>query len=416
MRELHLKKWVLSNGIRCISAMLPNTSLTCIDFWCKAGSSFEQPGEEGIAHFLEHMIFKGSKNNQAGFFDKEIEALGGNSNAATGFDDVHYHVLVPSEFVTRALELLIDLVLNPALRELDYKNELDVVLEEIAQHEDQPEEKCFQSLLETCWANHSYGRPILGLKNSLTKSSPKSMKDFHQRMYNSENICISIAGSIPEGIEYIIEESIRMFQTNNDHKQHKIIKEIPKFKIERKEISIPRLESSRLLIAWHSEAANSQKINLGSEIATSIMAEGRNSRLVNKLREDLQIVEYIDMELTTLEQAGLTIIEAICNEKHLNNVEDVIYSSLDDITNKIIKTNEIKKAKKQVTNSYCFGFETPAQISSGIGNNILWERDEDPLKQLNYINYWNEENLKNEIFSNLKSNKSTSIIARPDKT
>ena len=125
---------------------MPDADLTCLDFWCRGGSTFEDHGEEGLAHFLEHMVFKGSATLQAGEFDRRIEALGGSSNAATGFDDVHFHVLVPSSCAQNALDLLLDLVLNPALREDAYGMERDVVLEEIAQYRDQPDEQVFQTL------------------------------------------------------------------------------------------------------------------------------------------------------------------------------------------------------------------------------------------------------------------------------
>ena len=95
-----------------------------------------------MAHFLEHMVFKGSQHLPAGAFDREIEALGGSSNAATGFDDVHFHVLIPAEQASRALDLLLELVLNPTIDAADFEMERDVVLEEIAQYADQPENGC----------------------------------------------------------------------------------------------------------------------------------------------------------------------------------------------------------------------------------------------------------------------------------
>ena len=113
------KKWSLKNGAQCVYASLPEAPLTCIDLWCKAGSAYEREGEEGIAHFLEHMIFKGSSKLKAGEFDLRIEALGGSSNAATGLDDVHFYVLVPPETIEEALNLLINLVLSPAIDKTD---------------------------------------------------------------------------------------------------------------------------------------------------------------------------------------------------------------------------------------------------------------------------------------------------------
>ena len=130
----------LANGAAVVSLSLPDAPLTCLDFWCRAGSAWEAPQESGLAHFLEHMVFKGSAQLEAGEFDRRIEALGGSSNAATGFDDVHYHVLIPPEAADQALDLLLDLVLRPRLEEEAFAMERQVVLEELAQSEDQPEE------------------------------------------------------------------------------------------------------------------------------------------------------------------------------------------------------------------------------------------------------------------------------------
>ncbi|HCO76116.1 MAG TPA: insulinase family protein, partial [Synechococcus sp. UBA8071] len=110
-----LDHWTLPNGVRCVTADMPDAPLTCLDLWCRAGSASEQPGEEGMAHFLEHMVFKGSERLAAGAFDEAIEALGGSSNAATGFDDVHFHVLTPPDRAREALDLLLELVLQPSL-------------------------------------------------------------------------------------------------------------------------------------------------------------------------------------------------------------------------------------------------------------------------------------------------------------
>ena len=134
------RRRVLPNGAELVSLPLAEAPLVCLDFWCRAGSLFETANESGIAHFLEHMVFKGSHSLAAGEFDRRVEALGGSSNAATGFDDVHYHVLIPPEAAPEALDLLLDLVLQPRLDGEAFAMERQVVLEELTQSEDQPEE------------------------------------------------------------------------------------------------------------------------------------------------------------------------------------------------------------------------------------------------------------------------------------
>ena len=162
----------LENGVSLVQIELPEAPVVCLDLWCRAGSACESEAESGLAHFLEHMVFKGSEQLDAGEFDLKVEALGGNSNAATGFDDVHYHVLIPPQAAPEALDLLLDLVLQPRLDGGDFAMERQVVLEELAQSEDQPEEVAFQELLRQACGSHAYGLPILGRRGALHTPTP----------------------------------------------------------------------------------------------------------------------------------------------------------------------------------------------------------------------------------------------------
>ena len=178
---MKVNHWSLPNGATCVVADIEQSTLTCIDFWCKGGSFYEIKNEEGMAHFLEHMIFKGSKNLKEGEFDLKIESLGGSSNAATGLDDVHYHVLVPPENIEEALNLLLELLLFPKIEEEAFEMENEVVLEEISQSIDQPDEIIYMKLLKECHSPHRYSRPILGDKKTVKNIIPKQMKLFHKK-------------------------------------------------------------------------------------------------------------------------------------------------------------------------------------------------------------------------------------------
>jgi len=396
---------------------MPDTTLTCLDFWVRAGSSHEKQGEEGMAHFLEHMVFKGSKKNGVGEFDRKIEALGGSSNAATGFDDVHFHVLVPPKVVAPALELLLDLVLEPALLPNPYAMEREVVLEEIAQHNDQPEEKVFQKLLSNCWANHSYGRPILGYEKSLISSNPEQMRNFHERLYTSENCCLSIAGAIPKGVEKLIESSLlSQLQKHSTHDLQTKEPSYPSFHKSRQEIEVPRLESTRLLMAWPLAPAQDQLILLGADIATSLLAEGRRSRLVQHLREDLQIVESIDMDVTALEKGGIILLEACCKQEDLEIVEKEVHNILKESIGSIAKKQELERAYRLVRNGLCFNLEAASQVAGLAGSQALWHRPQPLLAPLKQINHWSGLRLKDEMFLELQPENSCTLIAKPIET
>ncbi len=411
-----LYQWSLKNGARCVMAPMPDATLTCLDFWCKAGSCSELEGEEGLAHFLEHMVFKGSCHLEAGEFDRKIEALGGSSNAATGFDDVHFYVLVPPQEATNALDLLLSLVLTPSLLPKAFSMEREVVLEEIAQYKDQPEEQAFQKLLGNCLKGHPYGRAILGIESSLKALNPEKMDAFHQRRYTGENCCLSIAGSIPSQLQEIISNSL-LAEVDKNSTNNSYLKGIGlNFQTGREVIGIPRLESSRLLMAWQVPSASEQEMVVGADLATSLMAEGRRSRLVQQLREELQIVESIDMDVTVLEEGSLVVLEACCAEKHLEHVEKESHNLLRRALDFPPNSQELKRAHQLVKNGLCFNLEASCQIAGLAGNQALWGRSQPLLEPIKYINSWSANRLQHEIFPLLQPENSFTLIANPLQT
>ena len=136
--EIHY--YTHSSNNKCVFVDNKELPLISIDIWCKAGSSFEDVDKNGTAHFLEHMIFKGTSNIMPGEFDHKIELLGGMSNASTGYDDVHYYVLIPPSNFKESLGLLTNLVLSPKIDINEFNKERSVVIDEIKQQNDQPEE------------------------------------------------------------------------------------------------------------------------------------------------------------------------------------------------------------------------------------------------------------------------------------
>ena len=235
---------------------LPQAPLVCLDFWCRAGSAFEQAGESGLAHFLEHMVFKGSEALAAGEFDARVEALGGSSNAATGFDDVHYHVLIPPQAAGEALDLLLDLVLRPSLEAEAFAMERQVVLEELAQSEDQPEEVALQRRLSLALPDHPYGQPILGEREALLAHAPDAMAGFHSRLYGAGRCVLALSGATEEAglAERIRQGPLAGLRPAAEPAAPPELRLRPG----EERIALPRLEAARLLMAWQLPAAHDE--------------------------------------------------------------------------------------------------------------------------------------------------------------
>ena len=405
-----LDTWTLPNGVHCVSASMPDAPLTCLDLWCRAGSSSEKAGEEGMAHFLEHMVFKGSAGLAPGAFDTAIEALGGSSNAATGFDDVHFHVLIPPERAEEALELLLELVLKPSLDADGFSTERDVVLEEIAQYADQPNEQVLQRLLSEGCGDHAYGRPILGTPSSLEAMDPEAMRRFHQRRYRGANCCLAIAGPSSDQLPAAVASSALMGLSP----QMDPINSAAEVGVcpGRHEISLERLESSRLLMLWPAAPSREQGAVMGADLATTLLGEGRRSRLVHRLREELQIVENVSMDLSLLEQGSLITLEVICPEENLAVVEREIGNILREAADHPVSERELQRGVQLVSNGLRYALESTGQVSGLCASQQLWGRNQDLLAPLDLLQTWSAIELQTAIFPTLQPEQACVLIAR----
>jgi len=410
---MKVNHWSLPNGATCVVAEMEDSTLTCIDFWCRGGSIYEKKNEEGIAHFLEHMIFKGSKNLREGEFDLKVESLGGSSNAATGLDDVHYHVLVPPEYIEEALSLLLDLLLFPEIAQDAFDMEKEVVLEEIAQNIEQPDEIIYMKLLKECCSPHRYSRPILGEKKTVKNISPKQMKKFHKNQYIGKNCTLCIAGKIPDKISSIINNS-KLKELKAKREKINTNKEITFNKGYINEF-IPRLEGGRILKAWKLPPAKEHLSILGAEIAATLLCEGKNSLIVKKLREERHIIESIYIDLQILEEGGLILLDVCCSLDNIKIAEKEINQILNELSKNIFTNKDLERAKKLVQNNIYFGLELSSQISSILGNQALWGRHQPLLKSIKDIQYWNSDRLKEYIFPLFNPTNSFTLIAEPEK-
>ncbi len=407
--------YIHSSKTRCVFVDNKELPLISIDIWCKAGSSFEDFDKNGTAHFLEHMIFKGSNKIMPGEFDRKIESLGGISNASTGYDDVHYHVLVPPSNFKESLALLTNIVVAPVFNPDEFIKEKGVVIDEIKQQNDQPEERLFNYFLKRVWLSPNYANSILGTEHSIKNLEINDLVKFHSKHYTTEKICIAIAGNLSEEIYKIFEKS----DLSGIKESPKLInqKNIPSLKIRngRESVKFENLEFSRIFMAWFIPNLNDQKNIIGLEILASILAVGRNSRLVKILKEDSNLVESVYVDVNAGELGGLFIVEASCESKDIDLVEKQINRTIDEISNcRALALDEIKKAINTVKSNYIFNLETSTQLSSFFGNELLWGRKSSINDLECYLKYWNDLDNFKEITDYIRGEKYT-LVASPSK-
>ena len=391
----NVKYWQHSSKTNCVFVEEINSPLISIDFWCKAGSSFEEKDKVGLAHFLEHMIFKGSKLLEPGEFDLKIESLGGFSNASTGHDDVHYYVDIPPSNLEEALFLLTNLVLFPNLNEKQFNLERKIIIEEILQSQDQKDELIFNLFLKKVWLNHPYAKSILGEEENINEIKLIDLRDFHEKQYIPINSCISVAGKLPKNY-------IEIFKNCELKESRKNVIDTKKISIDEKSIRKGKeiaffkdIEFSHIFMAWQIPASNDQKNTLGYEIISSILTDGRNSILYKSLKEDKQIVESIYSGIQQGEFGSLFIIEACLKRENLKKVENLLENIFQKLVTNSNLNTKMKKALRIVKSNYIFNMETSSQLSHFYGNHLLWGRLNPQVELSKNFRYWeNTENLR----------------------
>ena len=384
----NIKYWEHPSKTKCVFVEKKDSPLVSIDIWCKAGILFEEKDKDGIAHFLEHMIFKGSKLLKPGEFDFKIESLGGLSNASTGYDDVHYYVDIPSSNLEEALYLLTNLVFKPNLNINEFELEKEVVIEEIMQNYDQKDERIFNHFLKRVWLNSPYSKSILGSEENIRKLNLNELIKFHQKQYIRDNTCIAIAGDLPKNLLDIMANCKISYLGSNQSTLDRKSSTYKTIRHGRELFLFDDLEFSRIIMALGVPRAKEKKHILGYEILSSILTDGRNSILNRVLKEDLQIVESVYTGVHSGEYGSLFIIEASCREKYLNKVERTILNLLE----KSISTNDIiqrkDKAIRIIKSNYFFNLESSSQLASFFGNNLLWGRLNPQLDLIKNLEYW----------------------------
>ena len=366
---------------------VPDAPVVCLDLWFQAGSLRETEPESGLAHFLEHMVFKGSDGLEPGEFDHRIESLGGFSNAATGYDEVNYHVVLPREGLALACDLLPRLVLCPSLDPEEFDLERQVVLEELAQSEDQPEELAFQRLLELACGAHGYGRAILGNRRRLAAHTPGSMEAFRRRHYRSDGSAVAVAGSFDptEVLDLLSRGPLAALPPRDaaDSGQGGRLQ----LQAGEHRLQLPRLESARLLMLWGCPPAAETDELTGHDLMATVLTEGRRSRLVQRLREELDLVESVDVEIHPLEEGSLAVLECITAADQLPALRQELVRQLDSLVDGL-REEELLRARRLLSHGHTFGLEATGQVAHHLGQQTLQGRLEPLDAPLQRLDRW----------------------------
>lgn len=358
----------LNNGLTLIHQEIPATPVVVVDVWVRAGAFREPEPWSGMAHFLEHMIFKGTDRIAPGVFDQVIESRGGVANAATSHDYAHFYIETASQHLDETLPTLAEILLNASISETEFIRERDVVFEEIHQAEDSIDWVEFQTLMATTYEHHPYGRSVLGTKASLMGRSPDEMRCFHRCHYQPQNMAVVVVGGVEQqrAID-LVSQAFATFPEADHCPQMTTAPQPVASGIRRTQRHLPQLEQARLSMAWTGPGVEQLRTGYGLDLLSVLLAEGRTSRLIHTLREELQLVHHIDSSFSLQRESSLFTISALLEPQHLNTVERMICDRLFELQTQPISTQELRRIQRLLCNDYSFSTETPAQIAGLYG-------------------------------------------------
>jgi predicted Zn-dependent peptidase len=358
----------LDNGLTCIHQYLPATPVVVADVWLGAGATREPEAWSGMAHFLEHMIFKGTEALPPGVFDQKIENQGGMTNAATSHDYAHFFLTTAAPYLEDTLPYLAELLLNAAIPEDEFIREREVVLEEIRSCYDDPDWIGFQALSQSVYQHHPYGRSVLGTELELMQHSPEAMRCFHRAHYQPENMTVVIVGGIAqEPALELVSQSFQKFSEPCGFPLVEAIEQPLLAGIRRQELYLPRLEQARLIMAWTGPGIEQYSSAYGLDVLSVLLAEGRSSRLVRTLREDQQLVQAVSSNFSLQRESSLFTISAWLEPQYLERVEALICAHLEELQNTLISPGELSRCQRLLCNDYAFSTEAPNQLAGLYG-------------------------------------------------
>ena len=359
------------NGLALVHQELTVAPVVVADVWVQAGAAFEPSDRGGMAHFLEHMLFKGTERLPPGAFDWEIESCGGMTNAATSHDYAHFYLTIAAEHLPQTLPHLADLLLHPALPGDEFERERWVVLEEIRACQDDPEWLGFQCLGELLYGDHPYGKSVLGEPDRLQTYTPEHMRQFYQTRYQPENLAIALVGAIErqQACDLVAEHfagfappPAGVTQTTASQEPLEPLREI-----RRDRLQVPRLEAGRLLMGWLGPGVVDMQTGYCLDLLAAVLTEGRTSRLVRELREERQIAWDVASTFSLQREASLFTIAAIAAPEDLAEIEALLRACLADLAANPISEAELRRAQRLLCQDYAFSTETPGQLAGLYG-------------------------------------------------
>jgi len=354
----------LDNGQTVIIQEVHNNPIVTIDTWIKTGSIDEDDANNGVAHFLEHLFFKGTKNHDPGEFDKILETKGAITNAATSKDFTHYYVTIPSKDFDLALSLHADMMMHPLIPRSEMEKERKVVLEEINKDLSSPERIMQENLNEMMYTTHPYKRKVIGRSDVIETITRDQVLNFYNEHYSPSNMITIIIGDVNSA--YALERVKEAFNSEYKKQTKTIYQKEQPLEKQQKKVAYIKTESGYMAIGFRAVPID-DKDSYALDVLAAVLGDGRSSVLNQVLKEKKRLAFSVDAGNMTMRDDGIFYISANFEPSKCKQVQDTIFDEITKIQDKGITDEQLSLAKNIIERSTYYSRESITNIATEIG-------------------------------------------------
>ena len=334
------------------------------------GSRSELPPEQGVSHFIEHLMFKGTQKRSARDIAEMVDDVGGQLNAATDRENTCYYIKVLPEHLGLGMDILSDMLLHSKFAESDVEKERQVVLEEISLYEDSPDELIHDLHMNSLWPGHALGRNILGTRDTIGGMSRQTIVDYTMRHYVPDNVVIAAAGNLTH--KQLVEQ-VRLYWDDVKGAYPRLADSAPVFATGRL-LQEKDIEQIHICLVTPGVAHDSPEC-YASHILNTILGGGVSSRLFQSIREEKGLAYSVCSYPSSFRDAGLLTIYTGVSPDNSLEVMEIIYSIIGDIQANGVRADEMQRAKEQLKAGLMFSLESSSSRMSRLGRAEISARE-----------------------------------------
>jgi predicted Zn-dependent peptidase len=370
-----LQKYVLSeldSGQRVITERLTHVRSVALGYWIGAGSRDEREDRAGVSHFIEHLLFKGTDRYSAQEIAEVFDGLGGELNAATSREHTVVYARVADQHLETAIDVMSDMVFAPAFAELD--SEREVVLEEIAMYEDQPQELVHDLIADAVFGNHPLGRPVIGTAGVISSISRRAISAYHRSMYVPGNVVVAAAGNLQHndllGLLERAEKKVRESPAKGRRVRPPLVKAPPP------SLRFVRKDTEQYHVCLAAPGiARSDRRRFAASLLDAVLGGSASSRLFQEIREKRGMAYAVYSFASQYTDTGQIGLYVGTREENLEDCLAIAVEQIEDVAAGNLKPNELERAKENLKGRILLSMESTANRMSRLGKSLITDTE-----------------------------------------